>query len=101
MVLDPGVHRPRPIVELFLRIGPDELASITSAATAEALQQAAHKLKGTASILGLRRLASSCRELDAVARQGDFGAGRELVDEVARDFEATCEALRAELAVEG
>jgi HPt (histidine-containing phosphotransfer) domain-containing protein len=97
-VLDPGVRRPRPIVELFLRLGPDELASITTAGDAEALHLAAHKLKGTASILGLRRLATACKELDAIAKQGDFAAGRGLVDGVARDFDATCEALRAELA---
>src|SRR5687768_1867534 len=48
IVLDPSVQRPRPIVELFLRIGPDELAGIMNADNAETLQLAAHKLKGTA-----------------------------------------------------
>src|SRR5512138_1162444 len=97
-MLDPNVRRPRQIVELFLRIGPDELAGITNAADAETLQRAAHKLKGTASILGLRCLASACRDLDAIAKQGDFATGKSLVEGVTRDFEATCDALRAELA---
>jgi HPt (histidine-containing phosphotransfer) domain-containing protein len=98
MVIDPAVRRPKQIVELFLRIGPDELAAITNAVDAEALQLAAHKLKGTASILGLKQLAASCRELDTTAKAGDFEAGKRIAQDVARDFEATCEALRAELA---
>lgn len=96
-LLDPAIKRPKPIVELFLRIGPDDLGALRAAATADALHQAAHKLKGTASILGLRRLAAACRELDDTARAGDLEAGRALIDGLARDFEATCEALRMEI----
>lgn len=96
-LLNPAIKRPKPVLELFLRLGPDDLAAIRSAGTAEALHQAAHKLKGTASILGLERLAAACRELDDVARSGDLESGRALIDGIARAFEATCEALRAEL----
>jgi hypothetical protein len=49
----------------------------------------------------LRRLATACRELDAIAKQGDFSAGKNLIEGVTREFEATCEALRAELAASG
>lgn len=98
-LLEPSVGRPRPIIELFLRIGPDELVAINGAATADALQRAAHKLKGTASILGLRRLAAACTKLDEVAKAGDFDGARALVPGLATDFETTCEALRAEIAL--
>ncbi len=97
-VLEPTVGRPRPIVELFLKIGPDELIAIRGAVDADALQRAAHKLKGTASILGLRRLAAACKHLDETAKAGDFDAARALVPALATDFEVTCEALRTELA---
>lgn len=96
MILDPGTGRPRPIVELFLRLGPDEVAAIQRAADAEALQRAAHKLKGTASILGLRRLAAASKQLDETV-QSDFEAARALIPALVEAFEATCEALRAEL----
>lgn len=96
-LLDPAIGRPKPIIELFLKIGPDDIAALRRAATAEALHQAAHKLKGTASILGLKRLASCCRELDDLSRDGDYDGGCKLIDGVEREFEATCEALRAEL----
>ena len=97
-LVDPAIGRPRPIVELFLRIGPDELVAIRSAADADALQRAAHKLKGTASILGLRRLAAACKQLDDTAKTGDLEAARALIPGLASDFEATCEALRGEIA---
>ncbi len=97
-VLEPSIGRPKPIIELFLRIGPDELVAIRGAVDADALQRAAHKLKGTASILGLRRLAAACAELDTTAKAGDFDAASALVPGLATDFEVTCEALRAELA---
>jgi HPt (histidine-containing phosphotransfer) domain-containing protein len=97
-VLDPSIGRPKPIIELFLRIGPDDFAALRDAATAPALQQAAHKLKGSAMILGLRRLAASCREIDDLAKQAQFERARALIASCERDFEATCEALRGELA---
>ncbi len=97
-LLDAAIGRPKPIIELFLRIGPDDLAAIRDADTAPALQHAAHKLKGSASILGLRRLAAACREIDDLAQEAELDKARALIDGLARDFEATCDALRAELA---
>ena len=95
-LLDLGTGRPRPIVELFFRLGPDEIAAIQHAADAEALQRAAHKLKGTASILGMRRLAAASKELDDAART-DLDTARALIPALVEAFEATCKALRAEL----
>ena len=97
-VLDSAIGRPKPIIELFLRIGPDDLAAIRDAATAPELQRAAHKLKGSASILGMRRLAAACREIDDLAQAVELEKARALFDGLTRDFDATCEALRAELA---
>ena len=96
-VLDPAVARPRHIIELFLRIAPADLAALVAATDAESLQQAAHKIKGTAAMLGLRSLATSCRAIDTLAKQGDFAGGRALVGDAERDFQLTCDALRAEL----
>lgn len=95
-LLDPRTGRPRPIVEMFFRLGPDDVAAIQSAGDPEALQHAAHKLKGTASILGLRRLAAASEQVDDTARS-DFDAARALIPALVEAFEATCGALRAEL----
>lgn len=95
-LLDSGTSRPPPIVELFLRLGPADIAAIQSAVDAEALQQAVHKLKGTAAILGLRRLAAICRELDDATRT-DLDAARSLIPPLVEAFDATCDALRATL----
>lgn len=95
-ILDPATGRPRTIIELFLRLGVDDLAAIQSAGDADALQRATHKLKGTAAILGLRRLAAASGELDDAAR-ADFDVARALIPTLVEVFEATCEALRAEL----
>lgn len=97
VILDPGTPRPKPIVELFFRLGPDDMAAIQSAADADALQRGAHKLKGTASILGMRRLAAACKQLDDTAKAGDFDAARALIPALVADFDATCEALRDEI----
>jgi HPt (histidine-containing phosphotransfer) domain-containing protein len=96
VILDPGTSRPKPIVELFFRLGPEDLAAIQNAADADALQRGAHKLKGTASILGMRRLAAACKQLDETAKAGDFEAARALIPGLVDDFNATCEALRDE-----
>jgi len=98
VLLDPATSRPKPIVELFLRIGPDEIAAIRDAADPDALQRAAHKLKGTAALLGMRRLAAACRSVDDAARTGDLDAARLLIPALVTEFDATCEAVRAELA---
>lgn len=97
VLLDPATSRPKPIVELFLRIGPDEIAAIRDAADPDALQRAAHKLKGTAALLGMRRLAAACRSVDDAAR-GDLDTARLLIPALVTEFDATCEAVRAELA---
>lgn len=95
--LDPDVERPGSVIELFLRVAPKDLAAIVMAPDADTLQQAVHKLKGTAHMLGLKKLAASCRELDAVAKRGEYVAGRALVESVVADFKATCDALRIEI----
>ena len=95
-LLDQGTGRPRPIIEMFFRLAPDDVAAIEHAADAETLQRAAHKLKGTASILGLRRLAAASKQIDDTART-DFDAARASIPALIEAFEATCDALRAEL----
>lgn len=95
-ILDSGTSRPPAIIELFLRLGPGDIAAIQRAGDTEALQQAAHKLKGTAAILGLRRLAAASKELDD-ATGTDFDAARSLIPALVEAFEATCDALRATL----
>jgi len=94
-LLDSETARPRHIVELFLRLAPADLAAIQNAPDVKTLQRAAHKLKGDAAMLGLRRLHASCKAVDALGKQGDHAGARSLVPDVERDFTATVEALRA------
>jgi len=66
--LDPSVQRSPGVIRVFLRHVPDQLASLASALDdndPEALQAAAHKLKGSCLSVGVPRMAALCERLES------------------------------------
>jgi HPt (histidine-containing phosphotransfer) domain-containing protein len=57
------------------------------------LRESAHSLKGTASNLGARTLASLCTELEKRGKSGSFEDVEGILAGVERQYEAVCAAL--------
>lgn len=75
-----------------------EQARVALAAGAqEELHREAHSLKGAASTLGARPLASAARELEAAAAEGRFEEARALFANVERELARVREVLLARL----
>jgi two-component system sensor histidine kinase/response regulator len=62
----------------------------------EALGAAAHTLKSSSAQVGAVRLSSLCKELEALGRSGSMEGAAARTDEIAGEFESTCERLAAE-----
>jgi len=58
------------------------------ASDAEALRRAAHSFKGSSSNMGAPHLAELCRALEELGRGGSVQGGRQLLDELAAEFDA-------------
>jgi signal transduction histidine kinase/CheY-like chemotaxis protein/HPt (histidine-containing phosphotransfer) domain-containing protein len=81
------------IVDLYLKNLPLGVAAIRAAhdaRDARALEAAAHKLKGSSSTLGARRVLKLCTLLETIGRQGTTDDAADLV----RDLEAAAAALQ-------
>lgn len=92
-VLDPAVERSPGVVRVFLRHVPDQLESVASAissADAEALRQAAHKLKGSCLSVGIPRMASLCANLEETP---EAPHARELKQQLDEEFARVRELL--------
>ncbi len=86
------------IVELFRRDGVQQVASIKEAvakADLRTLNQAAHKLKGSALCLGLSDLAATCSELEAMQGTGLSHEAATLLQRLEREFSRDCASLQA------
>ena len=98
---EPGQPDPlRELVELFLKDAQPRLDKMDAAAATgdlPALGAAAHTLKGSASNLGARRLASLCAALEKQARAGEAATPAETLAEVKAEFEEVRRRLAAEL----
>jgi PAS domain S-box-containing protein len=85
---------------LFLRDMPAKLSQIRSAidqVNPTALRECAHSLKGSASNLGARRLATLCARLETLAREPSLAEAASSLPQLAEEFERVCDALRTEL----
>jgi len=74
---------------LFLQDAPARLHAIRTAigeSDARRLREAAHSIKGSASNLGARRLASVCSRIETAARQNDLAAAGQLLDDLDNEF---------------
>jgi HPt (histidine-containing phosphotransfer) domain-containing protein len=70
------------LVQIFLAELPNYVSKICHALElqdGEALFQAAHKMKGSTSSLGARRIHALCLQLENMGRAGEFAAARSLV----------------------
>lgn len=70
------------LVKIFLNELPNYVSKIDSALEmqdSEALYQAAHKMKGSVSSLGARRIHALCLQLENMAHAGELAAARSLV----------------------
>ncbi|MBA3848026.1 MAG: response regulator, partial [Planctomycetes bacterium] len=86
------------IVPLFRLEGPRVVAELRAAADAadgDRLRRAAHRLKGSASIIGATRLALAAARIEALARDGQVAEAAAQVDAVERALALTLDALPA------
>ena len=97
---EPG--QPDPVIELidlFLEDAPERLQAMHASVAqqdGEALQVAAHSLKGSARNLGARPLANICAELEHQAAASDWESTSPLLAAIGQEFDK----LRALLAAE-
>jgi HPt (histidine-containing phosphotransfer) domain-containing protein len=85
-------------MQLFLDEQPNLLHGVRSAAAAgdfDALQRAAHAVKGTCANLGARPAAEAALALETAARDGDATATGELVEELEAALRVLEDALKA------
>jgi CheY-like chemotaxis protein/HPt (histidine-containing phosphotransfer) domain-containing protein len=93
------------LVALFRQEAPRRVAALQAALDAddaEALRQAAHKLRGTAAAVGAREVCDLSGEIERWARRGDVGPARLLIEgELPRAMQEACDALDALLETQG
>ncbi|MGH3040468.1 MAG: response regulator, partial [Gaiellaceae bacterium] len=73
------------LIETFLGGVPAQVATIASAlerGEADVVQREAHTMKSNAAAFGAGRLEGLCRELEAAAKAGELGGGRDLLARV-------------------
>ncbi len=84
--------------DLFLgegRVQLDHLARALGSADAEAVRQAAHRLKSSSGAIGARRVALCAERLEQQARDAALTTGDAQLAELRRELEAAGEALAA------
>jgi two-component system, sensor histidine kinase and response regulator len=77
------------LVELFLADTPERIRQMQDALQSSngvALDAAAHSLKGSASNLGAKQIASACAQIMQHARKNEFPPATKLVEEVEKTF---------------
>jgi CheY-like chemotaxis protein len=90
-----GASDPRMLEELLAELrrqAPDQLAAIEAAAEAgdcERIRAVAHRLKGSAGMLGLPRLAAAAKAVELPAKGGDLAASAAQIPELRRIMVAT------------
>jgi two-component system, sensor histidine kinase and response regulator len=87
---EPGEPDPvTELAELFLQDAPARLRAIHAAISrsdSKGLREAAHSIKGSASNLGARRLASVSSAIETAARNGDLAATAPLLERLDSEF---------------
>lgn len=75
------------VVELYLESGPNLLQEMDTALVqqdATSLYKIAHSLKNSSANLGIATLTHVCRDLEALGREGNLAAAKDLVVEIKR-----------------
>lgn len=87
------------LIEAFFQQSGPLLTEMRDAAVkhdAEALRQAAHKLKGGCAVLGIKVLANMCYDLENLGRSGSIQGAIENITKAESEYERVKEALKAE-----
>jgi HPt (histidine-containing phosphotransfer) domain-containing protein len=74
-----------------------ELRAALEAGDAPTFPRLAHGLRGICGNVGARRLAGRAAQLEEQGRSGDLSGVSPALDELARELQRTCDALRVEL----
>lgn len=85
------------LIDIFLNSTPRHLASMRQAlerADGQALQAAAHGLKGGSANFGALYLASLCQHLENLGESGQLEGARPLLGDLEQEFEKVCSELR-------
>jgi HPt (histidine-containing phosphotransfer) domain-containing protein len=99
--LDASVPRSLKVIELFLRLVPQQIDALLTAAQSgdpEELRQTSHKLKGGCASVGARALAELCEDIQHAAEQGDVSDAAARAEQVRALFGPTARELERELA---
>lgn len=73
------------LVDTFLADAPPLLAALRGRDPDE-VRRAAHTLKSNGATFGATRFSESCRELEALARDGNLGGAPELADRIDAEY---------------
>ena len=88
------------LVAIFLRDMPaklDQIRQTLALSQFDSLREAAHSLKGSASNLGARQLASLCAQLESLAQETCLPEASQLLPFLHQEFQRVCDTLQAEL----
>jgi HPt (histidine-containing phosphotransfer) domain-containing protein len=82
--------------DLFIQHLPpllDEIKAAYEIADSEKLARSAHSLKGASSTYGAERVYHVCRELEVMAKQGQFAAAEETIELLEEELAKLTEAI--------
>ncbi len=88
------------VIRTFLDSTPGRLTAVKEAAEkgeAKGLERSAHSLRGSCGVLGVRRMAALCQEVETLAEAGRVKETASLVARLDEEFAAARSALEAEL----
>lgn len=89
------------VVETFLKDAPKHIAAMQQAISnndAKLLDRSAHTLKSTAAAVGAVMLASICKEVEHIGRQGQVDPAKSSLPKVEEELKSAEAALALELA---
>jgi CheY-like chemotaxis protein/HPt (histidine-containing phosphotransfer) domain-containing protein len=95
-----GTAALRDVIRSFLDQTPSVLSSLRDAAAradVASIRRAAHKIKGTSSLLGARNLSEQCAEIERVGETGSIDDAGSRVTAVEASYRAIEAALKAEI----
>jgi len=95
---DEGREAVAELVNTFLDDAASQMAALHGAVErrdAELAERTAHTLKSNGATFGAARFAGLCRELEALARQGELDTARELLGRADEEWQRTRDALTA------
>ncbi len=97
-ILDMNVDRSQKLVGLFFLHIPNSIEALryhVEQQNLEKLRAEAHKIKGSCVSFGALRMGQLCKELEAVAQEGDLSLAEDLIYKIAEEFDLVHNALES------